>query len=82
MYDLDDGKLKTVHVGFLFLVDNEVVKNAKFNTVKTKVNNVDKKIPDAASLIHINQYYTDKKKFREKNRDADEKIPDTWLLPD
>ena len=26
----------------------------KFNTLKTKVNNLDKKIPDATTLIHIN----------------------------
>ena len=57
--DLDVSKLKTVSVDLKKLrdvVDNEVVKNAKFNTVKTKVNIVEKKIYDATSLIHINQY--------------------------
>ena len=64
--DLDIGKLKTFPVDLKKLsdvVDNEVVKNAKFNTLKTKVNNLDKKIPDATTLILINQYKT---KFRKK----------------
>ena len=52
--DLDVGKLKTVPV------DNEVVKNTKFNTLKTKVNSFKKKIPEATTLIHISQYNTDK----------------------
>ena len=42
------------------LVDNEVVKSTKFNRPKTKVNNLDKKVPDATTLFHINQYSTDK----------------------
>ena len=48
--DLDVGKLKTVPVDLKKLsdvVDNEVVKNIKFNTLKTKTNNVEYKIPDA-----------------------------------
>ena len=32
---------------------------------------------DAATLIHINQYYTDKKCLEKNNWDADEKIPNT-----
>ena len=35
------------------VVDNELVKNIKFNTLKTKVNNLEKKILDATTLIHI-----------------------------
>ena len=31
-----------------------------FNTQNTKVNNLEKKIPDATTLIYINQYDTDK----------------------
>ena len=45
--DLDVGKLKAVPVDFKKLsgaVDNEVVKNTKFNTLKTKGNNLEKKI--------------------------------------
>ena len=43
--DLDVGELKTVPVDLEKLsavVDSEVVKNTKFNTPKTKVNNVEK----------------------------------------
>ena len=55
--DLDVGKLKTVRVDFKKLsdvVDKEVVKNSKFNTLKIKVNNLENKISDATTLIHIN----------------------------
>ena len=45
----------------LFLLPNEVVKNTKFNTLKTKVNNLEKKTPYETTLIYINQYNTDKK---------------------
>ena len=41
-------------------VDNEGFKNTKFNTLKTKVNNLENEIPDATTLIHINQYKADK----------------------
>ena len=61
--DLDVGKLETVPVGLKKLsdvVDNEVVKNTKFNTLKTKVNNLEKKILDATTLIRLNQYSTNK----------------------
>ena len=70
--DLDVGKLKTVHVDLKKLSDlvaNEVVKNTKFNTLKTKVNSLEKIIPDATTLIHINQYNRDKQNLeREKWR--------------
>ena len=45
--DLDVGTLKTVLVNLKELgdvVDNQVVKSTKFNTLKTKVNNLEKKI--------------------------------------
>ena len=73
---LDAGKLKTVPVDLKILsdtVDNEVVKNIKFNTLKTKVNNLDKKIPDGTTLIHINQYNTDKQNLEKKTGDVDKK---------
>ena len=57
--DLDACKLKTVHVYLKKLsdaVNNDVVKNTKLNTLKAKVNSSEKKkIPDATTLIHINQ---------------------------
>ena len=78
--DLDVGKFKTVPVDLkklIDVVDNEVIKNTKFNTLKTKVNNLEKKSSDATTLIHINQYNTDKQNFEEKIGDVDKKILDT-----
>ena len=68
--DLDVGKFNNVPVDLKKLSDvvgTEVVKNTIFNTLKTKVNNLDNKIPDATTLIQINQYNTDKKNLEEKN---------------
>ena len=67
--DLYVGKLKTAPVELKKLsdlVDNKVVKNTKFKTLKTKVNSLQKKIPDAITLIHINQYNTDKQNSEKK----------------
>ena len=52
--DLDVGKLKTVPGDLKILTDvvhNEVVKNTKSNILKTKVNNLETKIPDPTILI-------------------------------
>ena len=79
---MDVGKLKTVPVNlkkFIDVVDNEVVKNTKSNTLKTKVNNLEEKIPDAMTLIHIIQYNIDKQNL-EKNGDVEKKILDTSSL--
>ena len=53
--------MKTVPVDLEKLSDvvgNEFVKKTKFNTIKAKVNNLENKVPDATTLIHINQYNT------------------------
>ena len=53
---LDVVKLKTAPVDLKKLsdvVDNEVVKNTKFNTLKAKVSVSEKKIPDATTLILV-----------------------------
>ena len=74
--DLDAGKLKTVPVGLKKLsdlVDNEVIKNPKFNTLKTKVNNLENKILNATTLTHINQYKIDKQNLKKKIGNADKK---------
>ena len=47
---------------------SEVVNNTKFNTLKTKVNSLEKKIPDATTLIHIYQYNTDEKNQKKNLR--------------
>ena len=61
-------------------VDNEVVRNIKFNTLKTKVNNPGKKIPDASTWIHINQYNKDTQNLKKKIGDVDKKAPDTKVV--
>ena len=61
--DLYVCKLKTVPVDLNTLrdvADNEVVKSKNLNTLKIKVNNIDERNPDATTLIHINQYNTQK----------------------
>ena len=57
--DLDVVKLKAVPVDLKKIsnvVGNEVVKNTKFNALKTKVSNLENKIPDATTVIHIKLY--------------------------
>ena len=69
MDDLDLTKLKDVPVDLKNLsdvVDNKVVKNTKLSTVETKLNNLDKKIPDATTFIGINQYNTAKQNLENK----------------
>ena len=54
---LDFSKLKTVPVNLKKIseaVNKVVVKNRKFNKLNKKVNNLENKIPDATTLIHIN----------------------------
>ena len=78
--DIDVGKLKAVPLDLkklINVVDNEVVKNTKLNRRKTKVNNLDKKIPHASTIIHINQYNTDNQILEKNVRDFDKKIRDT-----
>ena len=61
--DLDVGKLKTVPIDLKKLsdvVDKEVVKKTVYNTINTKVNYLETKIPDASTLIQASQYNTDK----------------------
>ena len=54
--DLHVYKLKAVPVDMKKLsdvVDNEVVENTKFNTLKATVNILENKIPDASTFIYI-----------------------------
>ena len=78
--DLDVGRSKTILVDLKKLsdvVDNEVVKNRKFNTLKLEVNNLENKFLDKTTLIHINQYNTGKQNLEKKIEDVDKKIPET-----
>ena len=38
-----------------------------YNKLNTKVNNLENKILDPTTLIHINEYNTDKQKLEQKN---------------
>ena len=68
---LDVCKLKTVPRDLKKISD--VVKNTKFNTLKTKVSSLEKKIPDATTLIHVSQYNTVKQNLKKKIGDVDKK---------
>ena len=65
---LDDDKLKSVRAALKKLsdaVDNKVTKNKKSNALRTKVNNLEKKIPDATTFnshksTQINKIYKKK----------------------
>ena len=62
------------------LVGNEVVNNTKFNALKTKVNNLEKKISDGTTLIHINQYNPDKPNLEKKKiEDVDQNTRYEWF---
>ena len=62
------------------VVNNKVVKNTKFNTIRTKVSNLEKKSSWCNYFDHINQYSTGKKKLEKKIEDVDKKIPHTSAL--
>ena len=51
----------------------KLLKKTRFNKLKTKVNNLEKKIPDTNNLIHITQYNTDKQNSEKKIGDVDKK---------
>ena len=67
--DLHVDKLKTVPADLKNLsdiVDEQVVKNTNFNTLKSKANKLDLKLTDATTLIRKTQYNTHKQNL-EKN---------------
>ena len=49
----------------------KLFKKTQFHTLKIKVNNLKKKIPDGTTLIHISQYKTDKHKAGEGGGESD-----------
>ena len=53
------------------VVNKKVIKNKKFNTLNTKGNKLDKKIPNVTTLIHINQYNTE---YNTNKHSSEEKI--------
>ena len=76
---LDVGNLKTVPKDFKKLsdvVDEEVVKNTKFNTLNMKLNNLRKNVPVVSTLIQINQCNTEKQNLQKKKCRCWGKNPD------
>ena len=53
----------------------EVIKNRKFNKLNRKKSNLRDKFPEASTLIHTNQYNTDKQNLEKKFVDSVKKIP-------
>ena len=77
--DLDVDKLKAVPSNLKKIsdvVDKEIFNSTKSKTLKTKANNLERKILDVTTVIHINQYNTDKQNLEEKIGDVDEKVAD------
>ena len=74
---VDVCQLKTVPIKISKWCSEECafVLFTKFNTLKTKVNNSEKKILEPSTLIHINQCNTNKQNLEKKN--VDKKVPDT-----
>ena len=52
------------------VVSMEVVKKTVYIKLNMNINNLEKRIPDAAILIHINQFNTDKQSLEEKRGDV------------
>ena len=60
VHTLDVSKLKTTSVvpkKLSDVVDNKVLKNTNFKTLKTEVNKLDKRIPHTITFIHINLHF-------------------------
>ena len=75
--DLNIDKLKAVPVvskkKMSDVMRKKVVKKAVYNKLNTKANNLKNKIPDATTLVYINQYNTDKQNLEKKIGDVDKK---------
>ena len=56
-------------------VDSEVMKKAKFNTLKTNLNKIDYKTLNDTTFVHINQCNTDKQFLEKKKWRSWSKIP-------
>ena len=81
--DSDVNDLKAVPIGWKELsdlVDNGIVKNTKFSTLKTKITKLEQKILDPNTLIRINQHNSDKQNLERKNGDVDQEIPNIFML--
>ena len=64
--DLEVDKFKAVSIDLKKLSDEvskEVVKKTVYGKLNAKINNLEKKIPDASTSIQSTQYNTDKKNW-------------------
>ena len=67
-----NSKLFLWIINYYGFLDNEVVKNTRFNLLKAKINKLAKEFPDATTLIHIN---TDKHSLEKNIKDVVKRIP-------
>ena len=58
------------------VVSEEVIKKKVYEKLNLKVNNLEKKIPDASTIIQLHQYTTDKQNMEKKIGEVKNKIPD------
>ena len=72
-YSEQDSHIRDKVTVVLYFSNYAVIKSTKFITWMTKVDNSEKKIPDTTTLIHINQYNTEKQNFEKKIGDVDKK---------
>ena len=78
--DLDVDRLRIVLIDLSDAVDCNVVNKTKFNALKTKVNSLEKEIPDATTLIHTIQYNKVKQNLGKKIGDFNKKnIEYNWF---
>ena len=76
---LDFDKVKTVPVDLKKIsdvVDKDVEKKTLYNTLSTKLKNLEKQIPGASALIQTNQCNTNKKNLEKKIGDVENNILD------
>ena len=75
--DLDVVKLKIIPIDLekmSNLVDKKVVKMAVYDTLNTKVYNLEEKISGGSTLIWTNQYNIDQQSLEKKVDDAEKKF--------
>ena len=75
--DLDVVKLKIIPMDLekmSNLVDKKVVKKAVYDTLNTKVYNLEEKISGGSTLIWTNQYNIDQQSLEKKVDDAEKKF--------
>ena len=57
--NFDVADLKTIPISDV--MSKQIVSDTKFNTLNVKINSLEKKIPDASTLVQTNQWRLEKK---------------------